>query len=99
MNARQIEDVLLKRCIRVACNTDVVVDDLREANVFRVAGMILQSRFPLAATNLMRACDQYFALHPLDKLPAAAVVQRGWVASLPRLRDMLSRNLQARSLP
>jgi len=36
----------------------------------------------------------YFASHPNERLPSAEVVRRGWVIGLPRLRDMLSRQLQ-----
>jgi hypothetical protein len=70
-----------------------------EANVFRVAAMVVQSRFPVASTHLMQASELYFAAHPGDRLPPADVVRKGWLVSLPRLRDMLSRELQQASAP
>ena len=99
MSTREFEDRLLDRCVAVACKPTLCASDSCEANVFRVAGMVLQSRFPLEASNLMRVSDNYFSTHATDKLLAAAVVQQGWIASLPRLRDMLSQKLQCSVLP
>lgn len=39
------------------------------------------------------AAERYFAEHPQDRMEPAEVVRCGWVASLPRLRDMLGRKL------
>ncbi len=96
MNAREIEDHMLNRCMAVARNVPTVANDQQEANVFRVAGMVMRSSFPPAAANLMRASDNYFLAHPGDKLHAAEVVRHGWIFSLPRLRDMLTMKLQHR---
>jgi len=41
----------------------------------------------------MQISEDYFLRHPADRLPAADVVRKGWVFSLPRLRDMLSHKL------
>ena len=71
----------------------VPAQDQREANVFRLAAMIVRSRFPQESASLMQASERYFALHPEERLPSEDVVRRGWVLSLPRLRDMLSRQL------
>ncbi|CAG9183911.1 hypothetical protein [Cupriavidus pampae] len=94
MNAREAEAALLDRCATVARSTLPLARDQREANVFRLASMVVQSRFPGEATQLMGASTAYFAAHPGEQLAAADVVRRGWVSNLPRLRDMLSRQLQ-----
>ena len=94
MNARELEDQMLTRCMSVARNAWMVADNQREANIFRIAGMVVQSRFPREATNLIQTSENYFLAHPTDKLHASDVVQHGWIASLPRLRDMLSMKLQ-----
>lgn len=61
--------------------------------MFRVAAMVVQSRFPGESARLMQTGEDYFLRHPRDRLPAADVVRNGRVFSLPRLRDMLSLKL------
>jgi hypothetical protein len=94
MNARELEEELLVRCAAAARSPRAHAVDQREANVFRVAGMVLRSRFPLASENLRHVSDRYFASHPAQLLPAAEVVKMGWVFNLPRLKDMLVVKLQ-----
>lgn len=55
--------------------------------------MVLQSQFPRESNSLMLASEQYFAAHPDEQLASAAVLRNGWVLSLPRLRDNLTRRL------
>lgn len=93
MTARDAESALLARCSVVARETAQSAQDQREANVFRLAAMVVRSRFPRESMYLMQASDQYFASHPDEKLAPAEVVRKGWVSSLPRLRDMLSHRL------
>jgi hypothetical protein len=101
MPARETEAALLARCCAVARQAaeqtaeEVApsAQDPREANVFRLAAMVLQSRFPGESMHLMQASERYFDSHPNEKLAPADVVRKGWVLSLPRLRDMLSHSL------
>ena len=93
MTARDAESALLARCFAVAREVAQSAQDQREANVFRLAAMVVQSRFPSESMCLMRASERYFASHPNEKLAPADVVRNGWVLSLPRLRDMLSYRL------
>lgn len=95
MTARDIESALLARCSAVARQVTQAAQDQREANVFQVAAMIVQSQFPAESKCLLQASEGYFASHPNERLASAEVVRRGWVISLPRLRDMLSRQLQS----
>ncbi len=90
MNARQVEANMLKRCVFVARSPGVIAKDQREANVFRFAAMVVKSRLPNEAAQLMRASQDYFSSYPDHRLPEADVIKNGWVSSLPRLRDMLS---------
>lgn len=92
MNARDVEKSLIEHCVRAARPHDAA-HDIRDANVFRLAAMTLQSRFPAESDQLMRASESYFLQHPGDRMAAADVVRKGWIANLPRLRDMLSREL------
>ncbi len=100
MTVREIESELLTRCVAVA--REVVSPALdstqdpqnqREANVFRLAAMVVQSHFPRESKSLMQASERYFTKHPDEKLAVVEVVRNGWVLSLPRLRDMLSHRL------
>jgi hypothetical protein len=93
VTARDAESTLLTRCSAVARETAQAAQDQREANVFRLAAMVVQSRFPSESARLMQASEWYFASHPNEKLALADVVRAGWVSNLPRLRDMLSRRL------
>lgn len=96
MNSRDVEAALLSRCADVARESVRTAGDQREANVFRLAAMVVQSRFPRESQRLMRVSEQYFAAHPNERLAAAEVVGKGWVAGLPRLRDMLTHQLHVR---
>jgi hypothetical protein len=93
MIAREAEAALLARCSVVAREQASPALDQREANVFRLAAMVVQSRFPGESMHLMQASERYFAAHPDERLAAAEVVRKGWISNLPRLRDMLSRQL------
>lgn len=97
MTARDIESALLVRCSAVAreiAQSTHVAQDQREANVFQLAAVLVQSRFPVESKCLAQASERYFVAHPNERLASSEVVRRGWVMSLPRLRDMLSRQLQ-----
>lgn len=96
MNARYTENKMLARCATVARDAAGAVLNQREANVFRVAALVVQSRFPDESAHLMQASEDYFSHHPDERLPASDVVKNGWVISLPRLRDMLSHELLRR---
>lgn len=94
MSAREFEGELLARCVAVARSQDALAaENQREANVFRVAGMIIVSRWPQEAARLMQAGDGYFTQHPEQQLHASEVVRKGWIIGFPRLRDMLNRRL------
>lgn len=93
MTSRDVESMLLSRCAAVAREVAPAAHDQREANVFRLAAMVVQSRFPRESNSLMLASNRYFAKHANERLAPAEVVRNGWVLSLPRLRDMLSHQL------
>lgn len=94
-NARDLEAALLTLCVDVAQGRAVVASDQREANVFHVAAGVVVGTHPRAAERLAQASHRYLDLRPGERVPASEVVGRGWVASLPRLRDMLGRQLAA----
>jgi hypothetical protein len=98
MPSRADEFVLLSRCTEVAlAGKPLQALDEMEANVFRVAGMVLKSSNAEAAQRLLKASSWYFDQHPEDRMPASQVVQLGWITSLPRLHDMLCASIQHQS--
>ncbi len=90
---RELEHALLERCTEVGRGDVRGPRDQREANVFRLAATVVQSTFPTESSRLLQASELYFSLHPEERLVSGAVVRNGWVVSLPRLRDMLTRRL------
>lgn len=96
MDPRDREETMLNRCARVARSKHVAIDaeSGREANVFRVAAMVIQSRFPAESQALMDCATRHFEMHLEDLRPAADVVKNGDVISLPRLRDSLTRKFK-----
>lgn len=97
MNPRDREAVMLDRCVLAARRVAVPIhaENGREANVFRVAAMVLQSSFPTESKTLMACADRYFAVHPDELTPVVNVIHQGDIISLPRLRDSLTRRLTA----
>lgn len=93
MTARELETAMLNRCVSVARDISLMAQNQQEANVFRLASMVIQTRYETESANLMRASDLYFASHPNERVPPADVVRNGWIVGLPRLRDRLSRCL------
>jgi hypothetical protein len=97
-DARQAEAAWLGYCVSAARAADagqqVVAQDERQANVLRVAALVVQSRFPHEAKRMLAAGNAYLSAHPQHQLHANEVIRRGWVTNLPRLRDMLSRSLR-----
>jgi len=89
MSARELEAAVLARCVAAARDTAQAARNQHEANVFRLAAIVVESRYPCESAALMRASERYFDVHPDQRLTAAEVVRRGWISNLPRLRDML----------
>ncbi len=91
--ARDIEGAMLERCLQIVTTPGAVPRDQAEANVCRLAGVIVDGRYPVAGKRLSDAAATYFADHPEQQVPSAEVVRRGWIISAPRLRDRLERLL------
>lgn len=91
-SARDIEQAMIHMCRDVA-SSHAEPQGQAQANVCRVAGMIVRIRYPAAGARLLEAAAGYFAAHPDQQLASDEVVRRGWLISLPRLRDQLERLL------
>ncbi len=86
----------MRRCRDAAIGKRLSADDVTDANVFRVAAMLLRSTFPEEAARLRQLSEAYFRLRPEDRLAAEEVIHRGWLFSLPRARQILTIELQGR---
>jgi hypothetical protein len=96
-NPREQEMLMLGRCVEAA-RYALPAMNARDANVFRLAAMVLESRHPGQSLRLMTASESYLRSHPAEKVASVEVVRQGWVASLPRLRDMLSERLKSQGV-
>jgi hypothetical protein len=94
MDPREKESLMLERCEAGARGRVQAADDQAEANVFRVAAMVLETWFPDESKRLDQASSAYFVTHPSDRVSVSSVIQQGWIISLPRLRDMLGLQLR-----
>lgn len=90
MDAREYEDQMLERCVAVARGDADAAESAEEANVFLLAGSVLRSRMRTEADRLSASGEAYFARHPEAELEDGEAVRRGWIVSMPRLREMLS---------
>lgn len=91
-HARDIEEQMLALCVEAAKGKIEGFSGAgaqREANVLRIAAMILPHRFPEETERIWKVVDSWFDQHPDDVLEAGEVVRRGWLISLPRFRDAL----------
>lgn len=91
--ARCGEAELVDRCATVALETHGAALDRREANLFRLAAMLLGRRHQTEAKQLLRVSNDYFELHPDERLPAGEAVRQGWVTSPARFQTLLSARL------
>ncbi len=92
-SSRARENALLDRCVEVARSGAVPARNEIEANFFLVAAAVLRWKYPTEVSRWKRAGDAYVSAHPGSLLTSDEVLQRGWVISLPRLRDMLIHKL------
>lgn len=95
MRARENEADLLNCCVAIATGRCQSVSSQAEANVCHVAAMIIGPPYLSQSTRLREVVGQYFADHPGEELPLAEVIRRGWIITLPRLRDALYRAFAA----
>ena len=94
MTARDNEAAMLECCALIATGALEAPRTPAEANVCRVAGMILGQHLPGARQRLAQAAAVYFTAHPDELLESAETVRRGWIINLPRLRERLERRLR-----
>ena len=99
MTARQTEAELIAYCARVALGAAVAVKDRREANVLAIAARVLGRGFPAEIAHLDAVSERYLRAHEDERVSAAATVRNGWIVSLPRLRELLTRELEMMRVP
>ena len=93
-NPREAEEVMLMSCLEVAQGVRAMPCSAQQANVMRVAAMVIGKSFPVSHKRLSAAAARDFEAHPGDKVESAEVVRLGWVSTLPRLRDRLEHKLR-----
>ncbi len=93
-NPCEAEEVMLTSCLEVAQGVREMPCSAQQANVMRIAAMVIGRSFPVSQKRLSEAAARYFEAHPGEDVETAEVVRRGWVATLPRLRDRLEHKLR-----
>lgn len=93
-NPREAEEVMLMSCLEVAQGVRAMPCSAQQANVMRVAAIVIGRSFPASQKRPSEAAARYFEAHPGDKVDSAEVVRLGWVSTLPRLRDRLEHKLR-----
>lgn len=93
-NPREAEEVMLMSCLEVAQGVREKPCSAQQANVMRVAAMVIGRSFPASQKRLSAAAARYFEAHPGEEVESAEIVRRGWVSSLPRVRDRLEYKLR-----
>ena len=93
-NPREAEEVMLMSCLEVAQGVREMPCSAQQANVMRVAAMVIGRSFPASQKRLSAAAARYFEAQPGEEVESAEIVRRGWVANLPRLRDRLEHKLR-----
>ncbi len=94
LTGREQEALLVQRCVSVARGEPVVPTDARDANVFRVASMLLGREFEVETQQLRKSSERYFVAFPSEKVDTTQVLNNGWMIGLPRFRDRLERKLR-----
>lgn len=93
-DARSFEDHLLTLCVQISSGCSAVNLSVEQANVCRVAAMVVDGNFPESAVLLRTAAATYFTDHPEQKFEVSEVIRKGWIFDLPRLRHSLERRLK-----
>lgn len=99
-DARLQEASLVRQCLDVATTSSLTEEPTcQQAQIFRLAAMLLRSSHPEAALNLQQAYDVHLLKHACIPLPPDAAIKQGWVLGLARFRDTLCRQLNSVSSP
>jgi hypothetical protein len=96
IDPREVEERLLQKAVDVSRGLGSI-STIEEANVLYLASSVILSDYPAESKRLRVACEQHFKQHPEHRVELAEPFRRGWVSSLPRLKDMLQMKL--RSVP
>ena len=97
VSARDAERELGSFCLRLARAEEEAIGprNAREANVVRVAAMLLRPRHTVSAARPRDAAERYFESRPDERLGSNDVVRAGWLIGLPRFRALLESGLES----
>ena len=89
VSARETERELINCCCDVAACKTVVINEAL-ANVLNISASLLKREFPIPSAAMQAASDLYFATAEHPQLTATQILERGWIISLPRLKNRLA---------
>lgn len=87
------EERLIDRCLAAARSDSVDAQDEREANVFRLAAVVIEPKFLAESKRLRAAAARFFACRSSLPLPVEEALDKAWIRSLPWLHDALVQRL------
>lgn len=92
-DARLQEASLIRLCLEGAALELADKLTCEQAQIFRLAAMLLHGSHPKASRNLKRAFDAHQREHGCAPQPPETAIEQGWIIGLARFRDTLSREL------
>lgn len=93
-SVRLREEQLIDRCLAAARDDSVDARDECEANVFRLAAMVIEPKFLVDSDRLRAVAARFFASHSIDPVPVSQALEQGWVRDLPWLHDAVVKALK-----
>ena len=89
----------MRLCLDGAASALAHKPTCQQAQVFRLAAMLLRGSHPEASRNLTRAFDVHQREHGCAPQTPETAIEQGWIIGLARLRDTLSRQLTSENHP
>lgn len=83
----------MRLCLDGAASALAHKPTCEQAQVFRLAAMLLRGSHPEASRNLKLAFDVHQREHGCATQPPETAIEQGWIIGLARFRDTLSRQL------
>lgn len=89
----------MRLCLEVAASALTRKPTCQQAQIFRLAAMLLRGSHPEASRNLKSAYAAHQREHDCAPMPPETAIEQGLIIGLARFRDTLSRELTGEKHP